>query len=209
MTVVAGIQASTVTRVAFGDWRRFASFVTQIAIPSQIAIEIRIGISITPHTPATSPAASFSLSWVGVAVASSCARRAVAVKSSGRPEISRFIAVDYRFSRARVNAIIRWNIAPSHLRPGDESRGYRPTLIWRYFAGFPASPRDHRKGGPRAASQSLLACFLHWLLQRTRRRAEVGEKLQEGRRSRVEPRLRSPRRPPTWRASNVQRRRLD
>ena len=91
ITVVGGIQASTVTRVAFGDWRRLASFMTQIAIPSQMATEISIGININPQAPATIPAAAFSLSSVGVAVASSCARRAAAVKRSGTPQMSRFI----------------------------------------------------------------------------------------------------------------------
>ena len=32
---VNGIQVSTFTKPAFGDWRRFASFVTQIAAQSQ------------------------------------------------------------------------------------------------------------------------------------------------------------------------------
>jgi hypothetical protein len=42
MIVVNGIHASTVTRVAFGELRRFASFITQMAITSQIA-------RLTPH----------------------------------------------------------------------------------------------------------------------------------------------------------------
>jgi hypothetical protein len=44
MTLVNGIQASTVTKVAFGDWRRFASFMTQIAIQSQTASQTRTKI---------------------------------------------------------------------------------------------------------------------------------------------------------------------
>jgi hypothetical protein len=44
---------------------------------------------------------------VALAVASSWARRAVAVKNSGRPEMSRFIrGLAYRFWPTRVNAII-------------------------------------------------------------------------------------------------------
>jgi hypothetical protein len=84
-------QPSTTTRVRFGDWRRFESFMIQIAIQSQMASPITSGINIIPKQPATSPAACPSVSWVGVGEASSCARRVAAVKRNGRPEISRFI----------------------------------------------------------------------------------------------------------------------
>ena len=86
-------QPKTTTSVLFGDWRRAESFMIQIAIQSQMATEIRIGINITPQAAAKIPAAALSLSSIGVAlaVASSWARRAVAVKNSGRQEMSRFI----------------------------------------------------------------------------------------------------------------------
>lgn len=84
-------QPSTTTRVLFGDWRRAESFMIQIAIQSQMAIEISIGINIIPQAPATIPAACFSLSSIGVAVASSCASKVAAVKNNGRPEMSRFM----------------------------------------------------------------------------------------------------------------------
>jgi hypothetical protein len=86
-------QPKTTTSVLFGDWRRAESFMIQIAIQSQMATEIRIGINITPQAAAKIPAAALSLSSIGVglAVASSWARRAVAVRNSGRQEMSRFI----------------------------------------------------------------------------------------------------------------------
>ena len=84
-------QPSTTTRVRFGDWRRAESFMIQIAIQSQRAIEISIGINITPQMPATSPAVCFSVNWTGVAVASSCASSAVARNKSGRLAMSRFM----------------------------------------------------------------------------------------------------------------------
>src|ERR1700730_1549015 len=98
MTVVGGIQASTVTRVAFGDWRRFASFMTQMAMNSQMARKTS-QIKQKPVKIAAIPAAvALSISGVALATAAAssgaafCARRAVAVKSNGRPEMSRFIA---------------------------------------------------------------------------------------------------------------------
>ena len=102
-------QPRTTTSVRLGDWRRAESFMIQIAIQSQMATEIRRGISMTPQAAAKIPAAALSLSSIGVglAAASSWARRAVAVKNSGRPAISRFIrGFDYRFWPTRVNAII-------------------------------------------------------------------------------------------------------
>jgi hypothetical protein len=102
-------QPRTTTSVRFGDWRRAESFMIQIAIQSQMATEIRRGINITPQAAAKIPAAALSLSSIGVglAVASSWARRAVAVKNSGRPAMSRFIrGFDYRFWPVRVNGII-------------------------------------------------------------------------------------------------------
>ena len=80
-------QPRTTTSVLFGDWRRAESFMIQIAIQSQMATEIRIGINIIPQAPATIPAAALSLSSIGVglAVASSWARRAVAVGVAPAP----------------------------------------------------------------------------------------------------------------------------
>ena len=86
MTVVNGIQASTVTRVALGELRRFASFITQIAMKSQIASEIN-GIRIpAPQIAAIAPPL---ISGVGV---TSCARIAEETKTNGEPIKSRFMA---------------------------------------------------------------------------------------------------------------------
>ena len=97
MTVVAGIQASTVTRVAFGDWRRFASFMTQMAMNSQMARKISQIKQKPPKIAAIPAAAALSIPGVALAIAAAAsrdtgfARRVVAVKSTKRLERSRFI----------------------------------------------------------------------------------------------------------------------
>jgi hypothetical protein len=97
MTVVGGIQASTVTRVAFGDWRRFASFMTQMAMNSQMARKISQIKQKPPKIAAIPAAVALSISGVALATAAAssgdevCAKRVVVVTSNGRPEMNRFI----------------------------------------------------------------------------------------------------------------------
>jgi hypothetical protein len=94
-------QPSTMTSVALGDWRRFASFIIQIATQSQTPISTIWKRQTTPKPPARSlPLIS------GVAVSSGgglCASKVVAVKSSGRPEMSRFIGPLITDFRGRVS----------------------------------------------------------------------------------------------------------
>src|SRR5436189_5944361 len=87
-------QPRTTTRVLFGDWRRAESFMIQIAIQSQMAIEIRNGIIMTPKQPAASPAACASVSCVGVVAGAAsagdavCPNKAAGVGNQGRPAIT-------------------------------------------------------------------------------------------------------------------------
>ena len=85
ITVVMGIQASTVTRVAFGELRRLASLITQIAMKSQIAIEMSGTTSPPAQIAATAPPLS---SGVGL---TSWANSAEAVKNNGEQNKSRFM----------------------------------------------------------------------------------------------------------------------
>src|SRR6059058_1852315 len=79
-------QPRTVTRVAFGELRFFASRMIQIATKSQIAIMM----SWKMQTPPKTPAAAAPLSSVGVVV-ESWASKGVTVKANGSPNRSRFI----------------------------------------------------------------------------------------------------------------------
>ena len=74
----------TVTRVAFGELRFFASRMIQIATKSQIAIMM----SWKMQTPPKMPAAAAPLSSAGV---ESCASKLETVKANGSPKRSRFI----------------------------------------------------------------------------------------------------------------------
>src|ERR1044072_9311486 len=100
---VNGIHVSTVTRVAFGELRRFASFITKMAAQSQSPIDISQTMPTTippPKHPATAAAWSASLGD------ELCASKVVAENSAGSPNRSRFIwRRAYRVSPKGVNAI--------------------------------------------------------------------------------------------------------
>lgn len=96
MTDVGGSQASTVTSVAFGEFRRFASRMTQMPMPNQSATPRMQGT--LPQTPAPMRPAVLSASGEAVAVATGlssgeavCASMFVTVKRIGKPARIRFM----------------------------------------------------------------------------------------------------------------------
>jgi hypothetical protein len=100
ITVVNGIQASTVTRVALGELRFFASFITHIAMKSQIASEMSGMRSPAPQMAAMAPPL---ISGVGLSV---WAKTSAAVgKNINELDRSRFMTRHYKFSAKTVNAI--------------------------------------------------------------------------------------------------------
>jgi hypothetical protein len=91
MTHVHGIQVSTVTSVAFGELRFFASRITQMAAMIQSArLQPQIN---NPQTPPKIPAVAAAAASFGDA---SCANKFPAMKISGQAESRRFIRASIR-----------------------------------------------------------------------------------------------------------------